>query len=267
MEYSKKCEQCDKVFYKKSSTSKKVWPTVKFCSKACASHSFMSKGSRSKKCEKCNVEFSRPKDSADRDWNNRKYCSKKCADECKAGGNSGSFKKGHSRTGKGENHQNWVAVMPKKNCALCGIEFSKPRAEALVRWKKRQYCSKSCSGTVNAALAPKGDRHPSWRGGMVSLQVKIRRMYLYRKWRKMVLLRDEATCVVCEGKQNIEVDHLYPFSRLLFENDIKTTDDARVCESLWKIENGRTLCTTCHMKTDTYGVKSSQVMRTLHYKQ
>ena len=264
MEFSKKCEQCDKVFYKKLNTSKRIWLTVKFCSKPCANLAKQFIVCRTKKCVLCQEMFSIGSKGSVRDWNNRKYCSMKCADKCRTGGNSGSFKKGRIAP-SGNQHPNWIEEMPRTNCVLCGIEFSKPRVKSQVAWAKQLYCSHTCAGKINAQLSPKGADHPGWRGGNVKLQIKIRRLYLYRKWRKEVLKKGLSMCSLCGVKDNLEVDHIYPFSRLLFENNIKSADDARICESLWKPENGRVLCTKCHMNTDTYGVKSSKVMRILQH--
>ncbi|MCK4793519.1 MAG: hypothetical protein KAV87_57855, partial [Desulfobacteraceae bacterium] len=36
------------------------------------------------------------------------------------------------------------------------------------------------------------------------------------------------------------------FSTIFSDNDIKTFDDAIVCEEFWNINNGRTLCVGCH---------------------
>ena len=54
-------------------------------------------------------------------------------------------------------------------------------------------------------------------------------------------------CNVKGGKLN--ADH-YPklFSAILEEFKIKTFKDALKCKLLWLIENGRTLCVSCHKK-------------------
>jgi len=47
---------------------------------------------------------------------------------------------------------------------------------------------------------------------------------------------------------------LNKFGIILKENNIKTFEEALLCEELWNINNGRTLCIKCHKKTDTYAL-------------
>mgnify|MGYP000291856352 CR=1 FL=1 len=63
----------------------------------------------------------------------------------------------------------------------------------------------------------------------------------YYGWRKLVLQRDNYSCVLCGSKEELEVDHILPHST---HRNIQ-----------FQLENGRTLCNTCHRKTDTYGGK------------
>lgn len=48
------------------------------------------------------------------------------------------------------------------------------------------------------------------------------------------------------------------FSLILEENKIKTLEEAFLCEELWNINIGRTLCQKCHEKTENYGGKSNK---------
>jgi len=90
----------------------------------------------------------------------------------------------------------------------------------------------------------KGDANPNWQGGITPINAKIqnrlRQTRDMRIWRKAVLERDRYKCVFCgyDGKK-LHVDHIKPFC--LFP-ELRTS-----------IENGRTLCITCHRKTPTYG--------------
>lgn len=88
-------------------------------------------------------------------------------------------------------------------------------------------------------VVPKGENHHSWKGG------KDRRKYImaqkeYKFWRISVFERDNYTCIWCGQKGGrLQADHIKPFS--LFP------------ELRFAIDNGRTLCESCHKKTDTYG--------------
>lgn len=87
------------------------------------------------------------------------------------------------------------------------------------------------------------EHHPNWRGGITSINEKIRKSAQYKEWRRHVFNRDDYTCQGC-GKRGVELhaDHELPFA--LFS-------DLRL-----EILNGRTLCVPCHKKTNTFGAKT-----------
>lgn len=86
----------------------------------------------------------------------------------------------------------------------------------------------------------------------------LREIVRYNEWRGRVFQRDNRKCVCCGSSDTIQADHIVPFSFLLKENNIKTIEDALVCDALWSIDNGRTLCEKCHKNTDTYGIKAKK---------
>lgn len=84
-----------------------------------------------------------------------------------------------------------------------------------------------------------GEKHPSWRGGKTKESFKIRNSNEYKLWRRAVFQRDGYKCIWCGVAGAIlEADHIKPFS--LFP------------ELRFAIDNGRTLCKSCHSKTSTY---------------
>ena len=86
---------------------------------------------------------------------------------------------------------------------------------------------------------PANDKNPSWKGGVTSDSLKIRNSEKYKLFRKSILERDCYTCQECEQVGgNLQVDHIKPFAYF---------PDLRFEES-----NTRTLCVSCHKKTDTY---------------
>ena len=68
------------------------------------------------------------------------------------------------------------------------------------------------------------------------------RRWEYIVWRTAVFVRDDYTCQIC-GKRGIELqaDHIKPWS---------THPELR-----YAIDNGRTLCVSCHRTTDTWGYR------------
>ena len=92
-----------------------------------------------------------------------------------------------------------------------------------------------------------GEKSHFWKGGATRINQVIRSSIEYRFWREAVFKRDNYTCVWCGAKSTkgvkvtLNADHIKPFA--LFP------------ELRFAIDNGRTLCTPCHLTTDTYGFK------------
>lgn len=81
----------------------------------------------------------------------------------------------------------------------------------------------------------RGEKHWNWKGGISGENNKIRHSIEYKKWRTSVYERDNYTCVFCGqvgGKLN--ADHIKPF--------------ADFPELRFDIDNGRTVCISCHRK-------------------
>lgn len=73
----------------------------------------------------------------------------------------------------------------------------------------------------------------------------------YPGWRKLVLMRDNYTCVICGSKDKLECDHIL---------SVRTHNHL-----IYSVDNGRTLCAPCHRKTDTYGGKALKGTRRSSY--
>lgn len=85
-----------------------------------------------------------------------------------------------------------------------------------------------------------GENAPGWKGGLKLKNIRIRNSLKYRLWRERVFKRDRYTCVWCGDSKggNLNADHIKPFA--LFP------------KLRFLLANGRTLCVSCHRKTDTY---------------
>jgi len=84
---------------------------------------------------------------------------------------------------------------------------------------------------------------------------QIRKSVEYRNWRTLVFERDDYICQLCKKRSGNLIADYYPktFSTILLVNKVKTLEEARKCLELWDINFGRTLCTSCHYKTETFG--------------
>jgi len=198
-----------------------------------------------KKCPTCKKEF--------KDYKKSKqiYCSKQCAYLSLEFGNK------ISQASKGRK----LSKEARKNIALATKK----------RWRNKEFKIKvgkaisigrmgievSEEGRKNMRKAAllntrKKENHWNWRGGVTPIRESIRKIFEYKQWVRNVFKRDDYTCQKCgkKGGGNLEADH-YPkrFTQLLDEYNIKTIEDAMNCKELWSLDNGRTLCAECHLKT------------------
>lgn len=155
----------------------------------------------------------------------------------------------------------------EKPCINCGVVIVKPMNESVQIFKvRRRYCSKKCMNefrrgkpspspettfkkghTLYSEFDPrrkrKGEENNKWKGGITPKHEMIRKSRQYLLWRKEVLARDNFTCQICEKRGgDLHADHIKPF--------------AFFPELRFEIQNGRTLCVSCHRKTPTYGHKA-----------
>lgn len=86
-----------------------------------------------------------------------------------------------------------------------------------------------------------GNNNPSWKGGITSINMKIRNSKEYKIWRNTILKNGNYICSKCGVNNNLEVDHIKPFS--LFP------------KLRLEVSNGRILCKDCHKLTNTYSGK------------
>lgn len=114
-------------------------------------------------------------------------------------------------------------------------------------WNKGKKLSKEHKEKLSKAKLGKpapwnrGEKSNLWKGGLTSVNKKIRDSLEYKIWRRAVFERDNWTCIWCGKKdKTIQADHIKPF--------------AMFPELRLAIDNGRTLCRDCHKTTDTWGV-------------
>ncbi len=111
-------------------------------------------------------------------------------------------------------------------------------------------------------LRQRGENSHRWKGGRTDLRALIRPSAKYKAWRTAVFQRDNFACQHCGCKGgSIQADHIYPFSRILDDHQITTLEQADECAALWDVDNGRTLCESCHRRTPTWGSKLQRKMQ------
>ena len=96
----------------------------------------------------------------------------------------------------------------------------------------------------------KGELSHRWKGGITKLHKQIRQCFKYRLWRSDIFTRDGFTCQQCGDKKggNLEAHHIKKLSDILLDYNIKDIDECNLCEEMWNINNGVTLCKSCHQK-------------------
>lgn len=107
-----------------------------------------------------------------------------------------------------------------------------------------------------------GNRNPNWNGGVSSIYRKMRQSAKYKEWRQACFERDRFACQTC-GKTNtvVNVDHIKPFALIIAEHKIKTIEQFYACGEMWNMNNGRTLCVSCHEQTPTFGSKTRLLLK------
>ncbi len=91
-----------------------------------------------------------------------------------------------------------------------------------------------------------GEKAWNWKGGVTKRERDLfTRRREYKIFRLAVLERDGKMCVECKATDKLQVDHILPFS---------THPELRMA-----MDNCRTLCVPCHIKTPTYGGRQSYI--------
>lgn len=158
-------------------------------------------------CKTCGESFFRIP-SANR--GKEKYCSKECY-----------FKRYQDRS-----------KTVKLNCPICNKTFE--RFESSLVGKKRVYCSKSCSDEGFSKFHS-GENNALWDFTKTTEERIVSRKYpAYNEWRNSVFNRDDYTCKKCGDSKggNLVAHHILNYSK---HKELRTT-----------LENGITLCETCH---------------------
>jgi 5-methylcytosine-specific restriction endonuclease McrA len=158
-------------------------------------------------------------------YNRRQFCSLKCAYKFREGKPSGA--KGKTWKLKPETIKKHTELFKRISKEQKNIDHIRAVGKSFAGKKKPERS---------------GELHWNWQGGKTSENVRLRKSLEYKLWRDAVFKRDNYTCVWCFSRgARLVADH------------IKRWSDYP--ELRFAIDNGRTLCRSCHEKTDTYGGK------------
>ena len=134
----------------------------------------------------------------------------------------------------------WLSGKRKAGWKLTPEQVEKARKAHLGRKTPIEVRRKLSFIRLNNPKTPRGKNHHSWKGGISTEIRRIRYSVEMKLWREAVFTRDNYTCIWCSKRGvNLNADHIKPFA--LFP------------ELRFSIDNGRTLCKSCHLTTNTYG--------------
>jgi hypothetical protein len=146
--------------------------------------------------------------------------------------------------------QPWAAKTGRKKfcskvCFFAGRELKglfQPGHPDLVPPERRGHseATRQKISVVQRANLRIGPDNPNWRGGLRSERKRAMAQFAYRDWRNAVFSRDNWTCQCCGARGvYLEADHIKPWCAF---------PDLR-----YEVNNGRTVCKTCHLSLDTHG--------------
>ena len=252
------CFQCGKIFRRgnKCKKSKKS-----FCSKDCLDK-FNSENSKELSCTNCGKKVKVKNSQID----TFRFCSRKCQKEfydhtkilqCVICGKEiyreqWKINQAEKHNKKTKIHKNYCSRECYENrspkvevtCGCCGKKF-------LIYPSRQKYyityfCSKSCSikfGPIGKLTEGKIVNNNYER---LARSIRSKAKYLY--WRKECLERDNFQCSLCGKKEKLTVHHtlisMYELAKKYNFDKEKMESDS----DFYKIENGTTLCRSCHAK-------------------
>jgi len=166
-------------------------------------------------------------------------------------GHNSKFKKNSTVFQKGSISWNKGKECPQISESLKGKPLSEKHKQKISTFQKGKHLSEETKEKISESNKGKhsGDKSGWWKGGVTLLKGLIRSSLKYSEWRLLVYQRDGFRCQACEkigGKLNAH--HIKRFSEIMKDNNIKTLEEAYMCDELWDLNNGITLCKECHNK-------------------
>lgn len=214
--YKITCETCGKEFevpeYQKD--------TAKFCSNECRIAD-LKKNNTIEPCAYCGkpVEVN---------WRNKKSKKKYCSQEC---------------------YYKDKAAKSKVVCAGCGKEFDAYHSR--ISYYNKLYCSRECYQENNGLPSIPGFvKNKRWE----QIRSRLASTAMYLKWRSSVLNRDGYKCSECGSTDELRVHHHMTLLEISMKYNPKFSLDEEYIQAtinskeFQDINNGITLCNSCHLK-------------------
>lgn len=151
-------------------------------------------------------------------------------------------------------------------CNICNKSIIKRVGIYNANKSKIFYCSKKCQGESQGrkmldgthqligSRRYSGEENSRWNNGITSLLRNIRRKPENALWKRECIKRDENKCVLCNSTISLVVHHKTSLAHLINRYNIKTYEDTITIPEMYNINNGVTLCKSCHHSFHTtYG--------------
>lgn len=138
-------------------------------------------------------------------------------------------------------------------CKICGKSYMTHKSH--IKHRGSSYCSRKCMGEGITKFRS-GENNHAWKGGKSPINRRLRAGKKWKVWREAIFKRDDYTCKNCGEKGG-----------LLHPHHIKKFADFP--DLRFDINNGITLCITCHKDThknektnkDIFNEKSRQIVQ------
>lgn len=201
-----------------------------------------------KHCIVCNSLYKKRASDSKKSWALKQYCSRQCVFNKSRGSFVCSFcsKTVIKKKSLIRDFTRFCSLTCKNRADRGGKIFSKcehcNKSFTYKRSVPRRFCSKNCKD-INS----RGENHWHWKGGISHINMLLKSSREYHQWRLSVYARDKYTCQHC----SIHCDR-----KTIVAHHIKTWADFP--EYRFDVDNGLTLCRSCHAKVHSIVFKTLQ---------
>jgi hypothetical protein len=147
----------------------------------------------------------------------------------------------------------WIRPFEKKHAYHfcnkdCWVAFKRSNSNFSKEIAQKATKTKIQNGTI-----VKGPDYWNWKGGIYPIKLMIYGSKKMKEWRTIIFERNLYKCCLCFTRKDLRAHHIYYLSQLLqdayteYSKDYVRENFATMIE-LWDINNGITLCNTCHRK-------------------